>query len=51
VAVLTHLWEIEKEGNGAFSIGFALIGALAAIYQARKPKFKAAFESLGKPGA
>jgi hypothetical protein len=51
VVVLTHLLEIEKEGNGAFSIGFALIGALAAIYQARKPKFKAAFESLGKPGA
>ena len=51
VKVLTNLWEIEKESNGAISMIFALVGAVAAIYQARKPKFKAVFEPLGTPGA
>lgn len=50
-AVLTNLWEIEKESNGALSIIFALVGAGYALYRARKPKFKAAFEPLGMPGS
>jgi len=49
--VMTNLWEIEKATSGIFSIGFALIGAVAAIYKARKPKFKAVFEQVGNPGA
>ena len=31
-------------------IFFALIGAGYAVYAARKPKFKAAFQPLGTPG-
>jgi hypothetical protein len=48
--VLTNLWDIEKESSGALSIIFALVGAVAAIYKARKPKFKAVFEQVGNPG-
>jgi hypothetical protein len=48
-AVLLHLWEIESEGSGVLSILFALVGAGYALYAARKPKFKAAFEPLGVP--
>jgi hypothetical protein len=50
-AVLSHLWEIEREGNGVLSIIFALVGAGYALYAARKPKFKAAFQPLGMPSA
>ena len=50
-AVLAHLWEIEMKGNGVLSLIFALVGAGYAVYAARKPKFKAAFEPLGAPGA
>jgi hypothetical protein len=48
-AVLLHLWEIESEGNGVLSLVFALVGAGYALYAARKPKFKAAFQPLGTP--
>jgi hypothetical protein len=52
LAVVAHLWELEKESQGGlFSVGFALVGALVALYQARKPKFKAVFEPLGTPTA
>ncbi len=51
LAVVSHLWEIEKESGNMLSIVFGLVGAVAAIYQARKPKFKAVFEPLGTPGA
>ncbi len=50
-AILAHLWEIEMKGNGVLSLIFALVGAGYALYAARKPKFKAAFEPLGAPGA
>jgi hypothetical protein len=50
-AVFANLWSIEKEGNGAMSLIFGLIGAGSAPYAARKPKFKAVFEPLGLPGA
>jgi hypothetical protein len=49
-AVLTNFWALEKIGNGPGSILFALIGAGYALYRARKPKFKAAFEPLGTQG-
>ena len=49
--VLSHLWEIESEGSGALTLIFALVGAAYALYAARKPKFKAAFEPLGAPNA
>jgi hypothetical protein len=48
-AVLSHLWEIESEGSGVLSVIFALVGAGYALYAARKPKFKAAFQPLGMP--
>ena len=48
-AVLLHLWEIEREGDGVLSLVFALVGAGYALYAARKPKFKAAFQPLGTP--
>lgn len=50
-AVVLHLWEIEKEGNGVMSLLFALVGAGYAIYSARKPKFQAVFQPLGSPNA
>ncbi len=50
-AILAHLWEIEMKGNGVLSLIFALVGAGYALYAARKPKFKGAFEPLGAPGA
>jgi hypothetical protein len=50
-AVLLHLWEIESEGSGVLTIIFALVGAGYALYAARKPKFKAAFQPLGMPSA
>jgi hypothetical protein len=50
-AILAHLWEIEMKGSGVLSLIFALVGAGYALYAARKPKFKAAFEPLGAPGA
>jgi hypothetical protein len=49
--VLSHLWEIEREGNGALSLVFALLGAGYALYAARKPKFQATFQPLGAPNA
>jgi hypothetical protein len=49
-AVIANLWSFEKEGNGAVSLIFGLIGAVYALYAARKPKFKAVFEPLGLPG-
>src|SRR6266403_464317 len=48
-AVLSHLWEIESAGGGVLTILFALVGAGYALYAARKPKFKAAFQQLGVP--
>ena len=48
-AVVVHLWEIEKEGGGILSLLFALVGAGYALFAARKPKFKAAFQQLGAP--
>jgi len=48
-AVLSHLWEIESAGGGVLTILFALVGAGYALYAARKPKFKAAFQQLGMP--
>lgn len=50
-AIVLHLWEVEKEGNGVISLLFALVGAGYAIYSARKPKFQAVFQSLGSPNA
>jgi hypothetical protein len=50
-AVLSHLWEIESAGSGVLSLVFALVGAGYALYAARKPKFKAAFQPLGMPSA
>ena len=49
--VLSHLWEIEREGNGVLSLVFALLGAGYALYAARKPKFQATFQPLGAPNA
>jgi hypothetical protein len=48
-AVLVHLWEIERQGNGVLTLIFALVGAGYALYAARQPKFKATFETLGAP--
>jgi hypothetical protein len=45
--VIAILWNLEREGNGALSVIFALVGAGYALYAARKPKFKAVFEPLG----
>lgn len=47
--VIANLWSLEREGNGVASLIFGLIGAGYALYAARKPKFKAVFEPLGKP--
>lgn len=49
--ILADLWEIETKGNGVLTLVFALVGAGYALYAARKPKFKAAFEPLGTPRA
>jgi hypothetical protein len=49
--IITHLATIERQGSNASSILFALIGAGYALYSARKPKFKAAFQPLGVPNA
>ena len=51
LAIVTNLWEIEKQAKSIASIIFALIGAAYALYRARRPKFKAVFEPLGIPGA
>jgi hypothetical protein len=48
-AILVNLYEIESKRNGILSLVFALVGAGYALYAARKPKFKAAFEPLGAP--
>lgn len=48
-AILAHLIEIESKGSGILSLVFGLVGAGYALYAARKPKFKAAFEPLGAP--
>ena len=48
-AVLVHLWDIERQGSGVLSVIFALVGAGYALYAARKPKFKAAFQTPGAP--
>ena len=50
-AIVVHLWDIESKGNGILSLIFGLIGAGYALYSARKPKFKAAFQPLGAPNA
>jgi hypothetical protein len=50
-SVVTHLPEMERRGSNIGSIFFALIGAGYALYAARKPKFKAAFQPLGAPNA
>jgi hypothetical protein len=49
-AILAHLWDIEKEGNGILSLIFALVGAGYALYAARKPKFQTSFQPLDAPG-
>jgi hypothetical protein len=49
--ILANLWDIEREGGGAISLLFALVGAGYALYAARKPKFNVVFEPLGNPGA
>ena len=48
-AIVMNLWEIEQEGSGILTLVFALVGAGYAVYAARKPKFKAAFQPLGAP--
>ena len=48
-AVLSSLWELEKEGSGILSLIFAMVGAGYALYAARTPKFKATFQPLGAP--
>jgi len=48
-AIVVHLWDIETKGSGVLSMLFALVGAGYAIYAARKPKFKTAFQPLGAP--
>lgn len=50
-AIVLNLWEIEQEGGGILSLVFALVGAGYALYAARKPKFKAAFQPLGAPNS
>lgn len=50
-AILVNLWEIEQEGGGILSLVFALVGAGYALYAARKPKFKTAFQPLGAPNS
>jgi hypothetical protein len=49
-AVITNLWQIETDSGNFLSLVFGLIGAGVSLFQARKPKFKAAFEPLGAPG-
>ncbi|HYA96980.1 MAG TPA: hypothetical protein VEH49_02715, partial [Methylomirabilota bacterium] len=49
--VIANLWDIEVKSSGVFSAIFALAGAVAAVYKARKPKFKVMFEPLGSGGA
>jgi hypothetical protein len=48
--VLANMWEIEIKSDNILSLVFALVGAGYALYAARKPKFKATFETLGSPG-
>jgi hypothetical protein len=48
-AIVVNLWEIEQESSGILSLVFALVGAGYALYAARKPQFKAAFQPLGAP--
>jgi hypothetical protein len=48
--ILANLWDIEMKGSGVLTLVFALVGAGYALYAARKPKFKATFETLGAPG-
>lgn len=48
-AILVHLWEIERQGNGILSLVFGLVGAGFALYAARKPAFKAVFQPLDAP--
>jgi hypothetical protein len=50
MAVVSNLWKIESESGNALSLVFGLIGAGVSVFQARKPKFKVAFEPLGAPG-
>jgi hypothetical protein len=48
--LVTHIVEIESEGNGIMSILFALFGAGYVVFAAaRKPKFEAKFEKLESP--
>jgi len=49
--VIANLWDIEVKSSGVFSAIFALAGAVAAVYKARRPKFKVMFEPLGSGGA
>lgn len=50
-AVIVRLWAMETHGSNVASIIFALVGAGYALYAARKPKFKVAFQQLGAPNA
>ena len=50
-AIVVHLVDIESKGSGVLSLLFGLVGAGYALYSARKPKFKAAFQTLGAPNA
>jgi hypothetical protein len=48
--LVTHLVEIESEGNGIITVLFALFGAGYVVYAAaRRPKFEAKFERLATP--
>jgi hypothetical protein len=47
-----HTFVADREpGQWRFVADFWLIGAGYALYSARKPKFKAAFQPLGAPSA
>jgi hypothetical protein len=49
LAMVINLWQIETQGDNFLSTVFALIGAAAAMYRMRKPKFAVRFERLGHP--
>lgn len=51
-AVLQNFVQLETDSGGGWAtILFALVGAGYAIYQGRKPQFKAQFERLGQPAS
>jgi hypothetical protein len=48
--LVTHIIEVESEGNGIISLIFATFGAGYVVFTAaRKPKFEAKFEKLETP--